>query len=111
MAESRENHSNVLFSYADKVRIGLRVKNGVNIRAHFALGLTGEAGEVADLIKKAEYPNGRLDIEELVGELGDVLWYLQSLANLCGITIEQLAVHNIDKLVERYPADYTPIPL
>jgi NTP pyrophosphatase (non-canonical NTP hydrolase) len=44
-----------------------------------ALGLTGEAGEVADLIKKAVFHRHPFDREALIKELGDVLWYVAAL--------------------------------
>jgi NTP pyrophosphatase (non-canonical NTP hydrolase) len=102
--------SAVLDNYADQVRKGLKVSTQVSRIPHCALGLTGEAGEVADVIKKSQYAGGSLDIPKLEEELGDVLWYLQALCNFCGLTIEQLAVLNIQKLAARRPDDYTPIP-
>ena len=63
------------------------------------LGLCGEAGEVAEKIKK-HMRDGR----SLVGvglELGDVLWYISALADDLGITLEEIAQANIDKLASR----------
>ena len=63
------------------------------------LGLCGEAGEVAEKIKK-HMRDGR----SLVGvglELGDVLWYISALADDLGITLEEVAQANIDKLASR----------
>lgn len=101
--------SNILDNYAEQVRNGLKVDPRVDRIPHCALGLTGEAGEVADLIKKSQYAGGSLDIPKLEEELGDVLWYLQALCNFCGLTIEQLATLNIQKLTARRPDDYTEI--
>jgi NTP pyrophosphatase (non-canonical NTP hydrolase) len=71
-----------------------------------ALGLTGEAGEVADIIKKHAYPSKQgdgLDTEaRLLDELGDVLWYLAILAQGLGVNLETTAAHNIAKLVQRH---------
>jgi NTP pyrophosphatase (non-canonical NTP hydrolase) len=63
------------------------------------LGLCGEAGEVAEKIKK-HMRDGR----SLVGvglELGDVLWYISALADDLGTTLEEIAQANIDKLTGR----------
>lgn len=70
-----------------------------------ALGLCGEAGEVADKVKKVlRDNNGYFDEEksrEIMLELGDVLWYLSSLADDLGFTLEEVAQANIDKLANR----------
>ena len=68
-----------------------------------ALGLCGEAGEVADKIKKTV--RGDRPLEEVTGniadELGDVLWYLAILADDLGIPLEDIAHWNVDKLQRR----------
>lgn len=71
--------------------------------ANFALGLTGEAGEVADEIKKAVFHAHDLDIKEIEKELGDVMWYLSSIATYLNIDLNDVAQRNIDKLIKRYP--------
>lgn len=69
------------------------------------LGLTGEAGEVADKIKKIfRDKNGSVSEEdkyEIKKELGDVLWYLAILSNEFGISLEDVAVENIKKIKSR----------
>jgi NTP pyrophosphatase (non-canonical NTP hydrolase) len=85
---------------------GMRVQEGVGRVPHAALGLTGEAGEVADIIKKSQYEGGRLDILHLIEELGDVLWYLTFLAGTFGWTLDELASLNIEKLKARKPEVY-----
>jgi NTP pyrophosphatase (non-canonical NTP hydrolase) len=72
-----------------------------------ALGLAGEAGEVADLIKKAVYHQHGVDKDKLTKELGDVLWYLAALASVLGLTLEQVAEANIAKLRRRYPEGFS----
>ena len=68
-----------------------------------ALGLCGEAGEVADKIKKTV--RGDTPLDEVTGsiamELGDVLWYVAVLADDLGITLDQIAEWNVDKLQRR----------
>lgn len=67
------------------------------------LGLNGEAGEVADKVKKTirDTEDGVFDIGELEKELGDVLWYIANLACDLGLSLEQIAQTNIDKLESR----------
>lgn len=72
-----------------------------------ALGLAGEAGEVADTIKKAVFHQHGLDRDELIKELGDVLWYAAALCTKLGVPMSEVMSRNIDKLKKRYPAGYT----
>ena len=71
------------------------VTNGV-------LGLAGEAGECCDIVKKYKYQGHELDKEHLKDELGDVLWYIAETASGLGITLEEIAKYNLDKLHKRY---------
>lgn len=70
---------------------------------NFGLGIAGEAGEVADYIKKVLYHGHPLDKETLCKELGDVLWYVATLATTVGTSLEAVAQTNIEKLKKRYP--------
>ena len=72
-----------------------------------ALGLTGEAGEVADMIKKHIFHGHDLHTEDLVKELGDVCWYLALLCNAIGIQLEDVMIENIEKLKRRYPEGFS----
>ena len=71
-----------------------------------ALGLAGEAGEAADLLKKHLFHNHPLDRAKLQKELGDVLWYLAALAHAADLTLDEIASHNLDKLRARYPEGF-----
>ncbi len=68
-----------------------------------ALGLAGEAGEVAELIKKARFHGVPYRTDTLRKELGDVLWYLTEMASAHGLTLAEVAQANADKLRARYP--------
>lgn len=75
--------------------------------SNFALGLAGEAGEVADEVKKVVYHGHPLDVEKIKKELGDVLWYWSSVANVLGLDTEAVAVANVAKLMARYPEGFS----
>ncbi len=70
-----------------------------------ALGLCGEAGEVAEKVKKAIRDDGGVLSDErreaLSRELGDVLWYLSQLATEAGLDLEEIAADNLNKLLSR----------
>ena len=70
------------------------------------LGLAGEAGECADLLKKHYYQDGRNFVDDLEDELGDVLWYVAETARALGLTLEEVAVRNVEKLKKRYPEGF-----
>ena len=67
------------------------------------LGIAGEAGEVADLIKKHIHHRVPLDEAKLRKELGDVLWYLAHACSVMGWNLGDIAEENIAKLRKRYP--------
>lgn len=70
-----------------------------------ALGMCGEAGEVADKVKKVIRDNNQnFDTArkiEIAYEIGDVLWYCATMAHDIGFTLEAVAQMNIDKLASR----------
>lgn len=72
-----------------------------------ALGLTGEAGEVAELVKKHLFHGRALDHQALAKELGDVLWYVMFTAHKSGLSLEYVARKNNEKLRERYPNGFS----
>ncbi|HMH30970.1 MAG TPA: nucleoside triphosphate pyrophosphohydrolase family protein [Methylomirabilota bacterium] len=72
---------------------------------HWVLGINGEAGEVAEKVKKIIRDKGGKvsdeDKKELAKELGDVLWYLAVFAHDLGVPFEDVAQQNLDKLQSR----------
>lgn len=75
-----------------------------------AMGLIGEVGEVVDIIKK-HFGHGKpLNEEHLTEELGDVLWYVNQIANNFGLDIKTIIRYNINKLTRRYPNEYSKGP-
>lgn len=70
-----------------------------------ALGMAGEAGEVADKVKKIiRDNNSKINDEkalEIAKEVGDVLWYCATMANDLGFDLETIAKMNYEKLYSR----------
>lgn len=67
------------------------------------MGLCGEVGECADIIKKHLFQGHDLNKEKLIDEASDVCWYVALLATALGVTLEEIMLHNIEKLKKRYP--------
>ena len=65
------------------------------------LGMMGEAGEASEKVKKWLRGDRELDKLELAKEVGDVLWYITSLADDLGYTLQELATMNAAKLASR----------
>jgi NTP pyrophosphatase (non-canonical NTP hydrolase) len=73
--------------------------------SHWTLGVTGEAGEIAEKVKKIiRDADGEVSPEakkELMKEIGDVMWYLSTLSHHLGYKFSEVGQHNIDKLADR----------
>lgn len=67
------------------------------------MGLCGEAGECIDVVKKMMFQQHELNADKLIEELGDVLWYCAELASGLGVSLEDVAQINVEKLKGRYP--------
>lgn len=65
-----------------------------------ALGLAGEAGEVANKVKKMLRDND-FDRDAIVAEVGDVLWYIAALSRDLNVSLQDIALGNIEKLYGR----------
>jgi NTP pyrophosphatase (non-canonical NTP hydrolase) len=69
------------------------------------LGLIGESGEVADKFKKIIRDKSGIltdqDRQEIVKELGDILWYVNSVSTLMGSNLEEVASKNLEKVLSR----------
>jgi len=86
-----------LDEYQEKVMTTAIYKDKI---LYTALGLCGEAGEVAEKIKKW-LRDGELDDIELAKELGDVMWYVAALSNDLGYDLSEIAEMNLIKLQSR----------
>ena len=88
-----------------------RTANPVEYKVHSilisTLGLSGEAGEVADYLKKVYGHGHDLDEERLKKELGDVLWYIADLCTKFDFSMDEVAQLNVEKLKKRYPEGFS----
>jgi NTP pyrophosphatase (non-canonical NTP hydrolase) len=71
------------------------------------LGLCGESGELADVLKKWLAHGHGLDSEAIRKELGDIMWYLAEACSCFGYHMEEIAEQNIEKLKKRYPDGFS----
>ncbi len=98
-----------LNEYQEKIQVTALYPNVGNNFVYPTLGLAGETGEVVEKIKKLlrnEQITSSEEIspekkEELKKEMGDVLWYLAQLGTELGISLDDIATHNIEKLLSR----------
>lgn len=80
---------------------------------HMAMGISGEAGEHLDAVKKTFAYGKELDTENIIEELGDILFYIQGELNVLDIPAVQdlsdLMELNTLKLTKRYPQGYSDV--
>lgn len=74
---------------------------------NFGMGLAGEAGEVVDYLKKVCFHGHSFDTNKLAEELGDLMWYIATVATTAGLSLDIVAVQNIEKLRKRYPDGFS----
>lgn len=95
--------------YQKKSRVTARYPQLGDNLPYLTLGIAGEAGEVADKVKKFIRDGNFTSIrdltkeqkDELMKELGDVLWYLAQIATELGYELDGVAAANIEKLYSR----------
>ena len=69
---------------------------------HMVVGVSGEAGELLDAVKKAVIYRKPLNRANVIEELGDLEFYMEGLRQSLGITREDCIEANIAKLADRY---------
>lgn len=92
-------------------RLAMRTKSkdaerGMKAQLNAVLGLSGEIGEVVELYKKHLFHGHTLETEKVIKEAGDIQWYLALLADGLGISLDEIAAKNIEKLNARYPQGF-----
>jgi NTP pyrophosphatase (non-canonical NTP hydrolase) len=86
---------------------GFEIADNDMMQVWNAIGLAGEAGEVAEIIKKGVFHQHGVDKAKLRKEIGDVLWYTAALCTTAGFDVSEVMQENIDKLLQRYPEGFT----
>lgn len=88
------------FNYYQQQIRPLILTHGQDRLMENTLGLVGEAGEVAEKVKK-NVRDGFIDVDDLMKELGDVLFYIAALADFFDRDLGPIANDNLDKLYDR----------
>lgn len=77
-----------------------------DLKRHALLGLGSEVGEIQGIFQKA-YQGHPIDPEKVKDELGDLAWFAAELCYAMGFTMEDVARHNNEKLLKRYPNGFS----
>jgi NTP pyrophosphatase (non-canonical NTP hydrolase) len=89
----------------------LRTLNGIpddfKMKCNVVFGIVGEAGEIADYMKKVLFHEHQVDKVKLSIELGDLMWYVSALASLYDLNLDEIAIGNVLKLQARYPNGFS----
>lgn len=72
---------------------------------HWCIGLSEEVGETLSVVKHHYYGGEDLSREDLVKEIGDILWYAAALCREANINMEAVAKLNVQKLMHRFPGE------
>lgn len=96
-----------LYEYQDKSKRSLNKElSHEEVLANMCMGISGESGEVSDIIKKHLFQGHELNIDDLVEEIGDVMFYIVNLCNQLDLDLEYIIDLNYQKLLKRYPEGF-----
>lgn len=105
------NNDEFTAKYPDFVRV--LTSDILNIQdermLHGAIGLSTEAGEVLDILKKSVYYGRGIDRTKVIDELGDCLFYIQMMLNQVGVDMFEVLRVNVAKLDERYQGKFNAL--
>lgn len=87
---------------------GLEVELDVDLGSliNGLFGLSGESGELIDMVKKWIFHEKELDEDHAKKELGDVMWYVAMICESFGWSLDEIMQMNVDKLKKRYPEGF-----
>lgn len=88
--------------YSDLTELESHVLEEKLEQLNWAIGLSGEAGELADLIKKETFHGHEVSREEKIDEASDVIWYITEFLIVNDITLREVMKYNLEKLGQRY---------
>jgi NTP pyrophosphatase (non-canonical NTP hydrolase) len=95
----------LLSDYQTRSRVTAVYPNAGDNLVYPTLGLAGEAGEVAEKVKKLIRDDAGVLSDErraaIAKELGDVLWYVAQVATEAGLDLDEIAAANLEKLLSR----------
>lgn len=94
--------------FMDKDGYMILDEDGIDLGGVFnaCLGLSGEVGELNDMIKKWIFHEKPFDEVHAKKELGDVLWYVAMMCHSFGWDLDEIMQMNVDKLKARYPKGF-----
>lgn len=87
-----------------KIDSNMTVDIGEAIMA--CLGLSGEVGELNDMVKKFIFHGTPMDEVHFKKEIGDIMWYIALICYTCGYELDEILKMNIEKLKARYPEGF-----
>ena len=95
--------------FMDKDGYMILDEDGIDLGGVFnaCLGLSGEVGELNDMIKKWIFHEKPFDEVHAKKELGDVLWYVAMMCHSFGWDLDEIMQMNVDKLKARYPKGFS----
>ena len=95
--------------FMDKDGYMILDEDGIDLGGVFnaSLGLSGEVGELNDMIKKWIFHEKPFDEVHAKKELGDVLWYVAMMCHSFGWDLDEIMQMNVDKLKARYPQGFS----
>jgi len=93
---------------AERLIDKMRSDHNIGETLDACLGLSGEVGELNDMVKKWIFHEADMDDEHLKKELGDVCWYVALFCHSMHWSLDEVLQLNIDKLRKRYPNGFQP---